>query len=631
MSRNRSNSARKRKVSAGVSPVFLWVQIGIVAVFLPCIFLLPYHVPLSAESPSQSWEFGFNNTVAQAAIALMLLALFAWQYLSGPKSLEGDPVAQSVIARDEPVRLRSLLMVMVSFQLLTFAVLIIWYTVLPMTHYGEFTYFTQRVEAAIMGRAPYADFAFDYGPAMLSIPVALYHCFGGAISEEQAYFATLVLHYLIGLALVAYVISQINGRARLLVMAFVAFQWINLTMGLQYTPLRFIIAMASLCAVRHIHRAFDGGKRIALLAAAGALFPLLSFSISPEMGLALTIALLVYFGWCFFGPDRRLSALVVSVLAGLGISMLIFSPAYFASILSFGKGAASFPIFPTAQILGFLAAAVWVFPKLGVLALRDKSGGAPFCAALAFLLGLLILPATGRCDPGHVWINSMGLFIVALAAASWLRPAAWYTLCGVYVLIFPISVQISIWDHYQQPIMGVLETRAQLANVVYDPDNYDHLAPGAPRPRIHYSKLLPMGGELEQLPKVKIGLPLGDDEALERYLKLNYRDIPTYHIAPYSDIFGPADEQQVFKEFQSMDYIFVASYYLNYLRPFDPQYRMRAQGEGDDRFLSGLLLFPVDLTPVHPMFIPDMDIMRRIAQEYGLVKQYSNGVLLKRK
>ena len=600
--------------------------------FLLGIFFLPYYVPLHTPSASQSWEFGFNNTVAQGLIALMLLSLFGCRYFLGRGDLAGDPVSVALDPEPEAWSPRPLLGTMVLLQALACIILLVWYNILPTTHYGEFTYFIQRVEAVLLGHAPYVDFAFDYGPAMLALPVSIYRLFHGAVSVEAAYAAALVIHFVIGFALLAYVVSQLNARWRALILALAGIQWVNLTMGLQYTPLRFTIAPASLFAIRHIHRLTRDlpSRRMLLLALAGFLFPLLSFSISPEMGLALTVSLCVYFFWFLFGPERALAILILPVLAGVGVAVLLFPRPYFDSMLSFGEGGANFPIFPTIHILAFLAAAIWVLPRLGIIAVRDKLANGPFCAGLAFLFGLLIVPATGRCDPGHIWINSLGLLTVALAAVSWLRPKWRYTLWGLYFVIFPLTCDISFWDHYQQPIDGALAIRHELLTIPYSPDNYAHLAPGAPLPPIHYSKLLPMNG-LDNLPKVKIGLPLGDNETIERYLKLNGRDIPEYHIPPYGDVFGAADLEDIYKDLRSMEYVFVPTLYLNYIHPPNPALQMRAQGEADCKFLSSLLLFPVDLEPVHPLFQPDADIIRRIAQEYVPYKQYQSGVLLKRK
>jgi hypothetical protein len=628
MSKPKAKPARRPTSASATpsSPVSLrrLLPVFVTGAFLAGIFILPYHFPLHSPSNSQSWEFGFNNTVAQGLIALLLLALFALQLFLDHRDLGEDPVARVFLSEEEPVSLRPLLYTMGILQGLAAIILLIWYAVLPISHYGEITYFIQRIEAMLLGGVPYVDFAFDYGPAMLALPVGIYRLFGGAISVEAAYTATLIIHFAIGMALIAYVVSQVNARRRVIIMTLIGFQWINLTMGLNYTPLRFTIALASLFAVRHIHRATRDfpSRRALLLALAGFFLPLLNFSISPEMGLALTISLVVYFLWFLLGPERRTALLALSVLAGFAVTATVFPRPYFDSLLSFGKGGANFPIFPTIHILLFLAAAIWVFPRLGIIAIRDKSAAAPFCAGLAFLCGLFFLP-------GHIWINSMALFLIALAAASWLRPKWWYVVLGIYVVIFPMTIEISFWDNYKDPIESALAIRRQLAGMLYESDNYAHLAPGAPRPPIHYSKLLPMAG-LENFPKAKIGLPLGDNEVMERFFKLTGRDVPEYHIPPYGDVFDASDLARKDQDMRAMEYVFIPSYYLNYLKPMNSAFPA-LQAQADNKFLSGLLLFPVDLPLVHPIFQPERDIMRQIAAEYTLVQQYQSGVLLKRK
>jgi hypothetical protein len=300
-------------------------------------------------------------------------------------------------------------------------------------------------------------------------------------------------------------------------------------------------------------------------------------------------------------------------------------------MLSFSKGGASFPIFPTMHIVTYLAAAIWVFPQLGVIAIRDKTSAGPFCAGLAILMGLLILPAMGRCDDGHVFFNSLALFIIAISAATWLAPNWSYTLIGAYALIFPALDMVCFWDHYKDPIDGALEARRQLIQIPYSPDNHLGLPPGAPAPVIHYSKLLPMSAWLNDLPKIKMSIPLGADEATERFLLLTGRLNPVYHIAPYFDIFAPGDLPREYADLRAEDYILIPKDYVGFLQPVNEQVRMRMQGEADCKFLSGLLLFPVDLPAVHPLFRPFVDIMHQIAKDYGVVKQYPNMLLLKRK
>jgi len=636
MSNPNVKSAGQNKASAGRSaPAFsprLLPPIVVTGLFLLGIFLLPYHIPGPGPADSQSWEFGFNNTVAQGLIALMLLSLFAWQFLLGRQRPESDPVMRIFDAEEERVPPGPLLYTMGSLQLFACAVLLIWFAILPNSHYGELTYFIQRVEACVLGRAPYVDFGFDYGPALLALPVGIYHLFHAAVSVENAYIASLLVHFVIGFGILAYLLSQLHARGRWVIMAMMGFQMINLTLGLQYTPVRFTIAVASLFVVRQIHRtAYSSpARRLWLLALTGFLLPLISFSISPEMGLALTISLCVYFLWFLLGPERRLALLVLAVFLGLAVTAVFFPRPYFNAMLSFGKGGGNFPIFPTIHILGFLAAALWIFPRLGVIALRDRSGTGPFCAGLAFLCGMFILPATGRCDPGHVWSNSVALFVIALAAVSWLPKKWWYTLWAIYFLIFPVTNEFAAWDNYAGPIQGALAMRAQLAGVSYDADNFAHLAPGSPRPPIHYSKLLPMEG-LDGLPPVKMGLPLGDNEVLERYLVLHGRFIPSYYMAPYDDIFGDADMKREEGYLHKMEYIYVPTYYLGYLQPMNLNAVAIAQAKADSKWLSGLLLFPVDLPSAHPIYLPDAELMRHIASEYSLVQQYQSGVLLRRR
>jgi len=634
MSKSKAKLTRQKARAAEVpaSPLARLVPVVVAGIFLLGIFLLPYHIPLKTPSDSQSWEFGFNNTVAQGLIALMLLALFAWMLITG-RGKEGNPIAQVFPEEPEPFQVRPLIYTMGILQMFNIMILLIWYSILPLTHYGEMTYFIQRTEAAIIGQVPYVNFAFDYGPAMLAMPVGIYHLFGGALSVEAAYTATLIIHYIIGFALLAYIISQINTRGRVVLMAINGFHFVNLTMGLNYTPLRFTVALASLFALRHLQRVTRERpqvQRMLLLGAAGFFLPLINFSISPEMGIALTVALVVYFFWFVFGPDRLLAPLALTPLAGAAVTAVVFPRPYFDSILSFGGGGANFPIFPTLHIVAFLAAAIWIFPRLGIFAVRDRSAVAPFCAGLAFMCGMFILPATGRCDPGHIWLNSLGLFLVALSAASWLKPRWWYAIWGVYFVIFPLMDEISFWDNYAGQIQGVIAARSQLAGVHYDADNYAHLAPGDPKPPIHYSKLLPMDG-LETLPQAKIGLPMGDNEPMERFFKLTGRYVPEYHIPPYSDVFAAADMDRKFQDMRNMDYIFLPSSAYYYLRPVDMAAQAQAQAAADNKFLSSLLLFPVDLPLVHPLLQPDRDIALRIVRDYkGLVKEYNGGVLLKR-
>jgi len=581
---------------------------------------------------SQSWEFGFNNTTAQVSIALMLLAIFAWRQLTDHSDIHNSSVVRAVIGEHEPGSLRTLWLVMASLQIVNLMILLIWYRVLPYTHYGEFTYFMQRLEVMVGGAVPHRDFDFDYGTGLLAAPMFVYNLFRGRLSLEDSYFSVLLVHWAVGYCLLAYLVSRLNvPRYRPLVFLLLAVPFLNLTLGLQYTPLRHTIALASIFGIRHAYldTVDSPRRRWILMGLGGLLLPFVCFLISPEMGLALTVALLAFFGWFIFGPERRLALLVAPVLASIGIAFLVFPRAYFNSMLSFGKGGASFPIFPTMHVLAFLAVAIWVFPQLGLIAVRDKTAAGPFCAGLAILMGLFILPAMGRCDAGHIFINSIGLLMIALAASTWLAPRWNYSIFGGYTLVFAVMIMAAFWDNYKEPITDALNARSQISQIPgFSQDNYPDTS--GSMPAIHFSKLLPQPTFLNDLPDTGIGVPMGVDEATEQFLYLTGRMGSQYHIAPYFDLFDPSTLPREYADIRKFEYILIPQQYVGYLQ-INEQQRFRMQGDADCKFMSGLLLFPIDMPPVHPTFVPNIFIMRDIANEYGIVKQYPGMLLLRRK
>jgi len=597
----------------------------ITGLFLLAIFVVPYRCPGLTPSNSGSWEFGFSNNAARALIALLLLSLCACRLFLGGSS---SP-ARALLEPPAPRSQRPLLATLVIFTVLACGMLTAWYRYLPYAHYGEMSYFIQRLDLMLIGRIPYRDFGFNYGPAMIWAPLDVYRLTHARLSIEDAYLVTLLLHYILGFGLIAYAAAQVPSRRPALVFVLIAFPFFNLTMGLNYAPLRFIIAPASLLAVRHIARSLPRAplRRGAALAIAAFLLPIVNCAISPEMGLAAIGGLLVYFLWALFGPARREALPALAVLAGAAAVALVFPPDYFSSIFSFSKGTADFPLLPSAPILAMLAAAIWLLPALGVIALREKSPTGAFAAGLAVLLGLLIIPATGRCDGGHVFCNNIALFLLALSAASCLSIAWRGILTAGYIVIFPVMADIAFWNNYRPSFIRAAISRRELAAMSYVADN----AAASPAPLIHSSKLLPADSWLQTLPHVPIGLPLGADEITERFLILTGRALPEYYIAPDSNLFEPGQLRRKFADLDRMQTIYVPEFYLQYLKPVAPEVRAASQARDDNAFLSSLLLLPVNLPPVNPVFYPDTEVMTRISHEFIPIKQYPAGLLLKRR
>ncbi len=151
----------------------------------------------------------------------------------------------------------------------------------------------------------------------------------------------------------------------------------------------------------------------------------------------------------------------------------------------------------------------------------------------------------------------MGLMILVLAAMSWLPQKWWYSGWALYIILFPVTLKIADWNGYKGQIEGELAARRQLATIhkaqatrgqpasaAYNSDNTPIRAGRFP-PAHPLQQLAPMTG-LDSLPHEKIGLPLGDNETMERYLKLQGRYVPEYITssltATCSSAFGPGTQ-----------------------------------------------------------------------------------------
>jgi len=321
------------------------------ALFLLAIFVLPYRVPLLNPIASTSWEFGFSNFAARVLVALLLLSLLACQLFLDRRGSESSALDRALLDPAQPGSRWALLIAMGVSQALVCALLIGWYRFLPFARTGEMAYFIQRLAVMVLGRLPYRDFGFAYGPSMLWVPIFIYRVTHARLSIDDAYLITLLFHYVLGFSLIAYAVSHLNqesARARVVIYALMAIPFFNLTMGLNYAPLRFAIAPASILAIRHLYRVYRAQTSPALggcaLALAAFVLPVVNCAISPEMGLAVIASLCVYFLWFLLGPERRSALLVLPVAAGTWAVAAWFPSGYFDSILFFSKGGLDFPL-----------------------------------------------------------------------------------------------------------------------------------------------------------------------------------------------------------------------------------------------------------------------------------------------
>jgi len=276
--------------------------------------VLPWFGPNPKPADSVSCRYGFNNFLAWVWVALMLgLAALYRIFRRGPGGRGYLEIAISNILPDGSKRVpnKPLLISFFAVLLVTLFVVIGWFAYLPYAYFGETKLFISRIEAMVMGLAPYRDFNFTYGPALLYLPYFVYRLFEGWFSIEQVYGFALAVNWCAGLYLAYYIVSRLSGAfARCTVFLILVIPCLNISLGLNYTLLRFTLPMASLIGLHRFvlrapgrgerqegeagtERAEGRGQRTEIRAssrpllqgvwigAAGFLVPLINFAVSP--------------------------------------------------------------------------------------------------------------------------------------------------------------------------------------------------------------------------------------------------------------------------------------------------------------------------------------------------------------
>ncbi|PWU17476.1 MAG: hypothetical protein C5B50_11295 [Verrucomicrobia bacterium] len=650
----------------GISWRKLSLWIAFAAAVAVGVFVLPWYGPRPRPADSLSCRYGFNNFIAWVWVALMLGVATLYRLFRGRvAATSAMEIALSGIVPSAGKRVldRPLLVSFLAVLAITLAVVIGWFAYLPYAYFGETKLFISRIEAMVMGLAPYRDFNFTYGPALLYLPYSVYRTFEGRFSIEQVYGFALAVNWSAGLYLAYYIVSRLSGSfARTIVFLLLVVPCLNISLGLNYTLLRFTLPMASLIALhRYIQSKVQGPKSkvirtgssgedlavqeeeqksedrgqksavsgqrsevsgqwsVVAAALAALLVPLINFSVSPEMGMAAWLGCVAYFVHLWFTPLRRLSVCIIAVLAALPAVRFALSRAYFDSIFSFSGGGLNLPLFPTLHIIFFLLAVFCVLPALASLALKSRDVTGSMAIALCVVTGLLIVPALGRCDAGHLLLNGFGIFLLFFAALYQARPLAFRSLAIVFGIAWGVLGFATTYFQYEPIVKMATKAHGDSAGFPQTAGN------GV----LHYSKMQFVPADYRRLLAYeKIGLPVGTGEELERYLKLHDKFAPDHRLAPCPDIFVQAQVDQKLADMRSMKYIVVPSLYWQLQKEESPEVEAKACSE----FLSRLLLFPVKLRPHAPVFVPNAQIADYITAHYRLIAKVTDlYVLMERK
>jgi hypothetical protein len=615
--------------------VFLWILAGFF------LFILPWYVGGLHPVKGESFAFGFNNKAGVVGLGMclaLLAVLKTWVFNPAGKNsslrwLSADSKLFPPFhkARGEYLVLGACSLAMVLLHL-------VWNHILLMPYWGgENSYFLGRMDLVALGYKPYVDFQFNYGPALLYVPLWMSRFSLGQLGFEDAYALAVAFSFVLGFGCVFIFLRaiEIPSCLRPLILLLCLLMWMCMTMGLNYSPLRFTILPAALVLFhRSVLCAWRGLPPLIVAPLSSLLCTGCCFLISPEMGIAATVGLLACASICLF--SQRVS-MGLGTLAGLLLGGGIFSlsfPGYLYGVLSFSSGANNFPIYPDLVNLLLLGAALLIIPGLLSSAWRGKADGRALLGAALAAAGLLLLPASlGRCDPGHVAINGFIIFVLMFAAMASFGRVFLNVWMAIFAVVFVLMGQLSYWDGYRGLYAQVFQIRdayaANPALIQQWQEAWGFQRSWSASTHLDWRKTVPFPSGLEDLVKdKKVGIPFGADIGIERLLKLQNKFGIIYHESPIPEWYAPKDIERAARECAAFDLLLVPD---SISKQASGSIDMESYRRGISDFLSGLMLYPVHSVLKNSPYIPEVELAQTLLPKCDEVGRFPGYVVLKPK
>lgn len=629
-----SNSLRKK------GGMLLWIAALMTAA--TGVFWLPWHCGSSVPVPGESYAFGFNNKVG-------ILALGAAIFLGIAASCVGGCRTQGYLWLSESPRFfpswsqaKAEYRILIAACLLWSAWIFFWGAYLVDPAWCEARGFIYGMDLLAMGKVPYRDFFYNYGPATLYLPYWLSSVSGGRLSFEQAYPVVLSLFTVEGFILLFMIFRrlEITNARRTVLLALLLISWGCFSMGLQYAPLRFVIVPSSLIlldavVVGHQERGILWG--FCKAGTSSAIAVLACFALSPEMGIAGGVAVAAY-GFilllrCSFGLGAACS------LGAFGAAALVLRlfPDYLLSVFAFASGGSNFPIYPDLHNLTLVGISLFIIPALIAPALFSPSEKrAPLAAALGVAGGMLLPAAFGRSDPGHVFYNGLTPIIMMFPATAALGSVCLRRWALWYVVLFVIALQFSYWSHYYGNYMNAIGMhRLYLQNpelVNAWKEKWDSLKASCPNGQnLHWSKVQPFPEELLKFSEKGPVLLTSGNEGnywLARFLLLQEKLPRDYFLAYSQGAATPAQIEQKVRESSAYEFLITPEFVF---APLAGPMNLDAYSQGVRAFLTKLLLFPVNSRAIRQPYFPDADYSTRMLDRFAPVAKFNGYIIFQKK
>lgn len=601
----------------------LFASLWLLGAFL--IFVRPWQVPVHGPIVADSYVVGFSNHSALLGLGATLLALFFCHCrFQSPRDQVWDRRFDRLLRPSRRANSRFAnreIGFLLAFSLVHCLALWWWFQTVPNTNYGEVGYTVSRLELILLGKIPYRDFEWNYGPFFLYLPLLFIKLSGGKLSSDGAYFWGLLTCTLLGFSGVYYLLKQLRlwNWQRILIFLLLCSTF-NLSLGAHGTHLRFVLPFLSLFSVHNQALKISGSKQGRWKLLAQMIVGIwLCFVVSPETGLVFCAGLILF---CAMqvrsGQTWYLGALFLALTFGLGVLVLAWGN-YLRSIATFGGGASNFPIVPSAQILFFLGSLGFLVPRLWRYGWLSKCPNAALAAGLGVMMTAFAAAALGRCDVGHVFYNGMGLFIFGLALWTRFRPR-FHCYTAAFGLFFTLTYPLISLFAYGPAVTGALQKRALGVRKISR--RLDTSIPARdPSLRELQSSLLPV-----LLPLQHVGTPLGAGEDVEMLLKSSGLYICEYFPLPSLEVRTPAQLRRKLGDVQRMPYLIIKTKDLH-PKPFD----LAVFSSEQQRFVSQVVLYGVSYRVKNRPFEPEREIARFIQLRFTPIANFQSYVIMKNK
>ena len=392
---------------------------------LAAIAFLPTLAP-SAPTASDSYLFGYNNRVGISLLLLLVAIGVVWT--KGIKfGFRSEGASRLVPNRT------------LAFSLITVLTgcVIMYLFAGRYGGFGESYYLIDRARLLAEGKAPYRDFQFSYGAALLYGPVVIDFLFRTGIAN--AYYIFWMSNFLLGTFLLFKSVNMVDyptpRKRQIFLLLYFAGLFAIIRMGTNYTFLRFVPALFFVLVIQRMFKnpadRWNAGPVLASV-----LFAAILILISPETALAFAFACV----WiCLFLRGETAlgrGANVATLLAGFSIVFWTAKEFHVLdTVLADAGGADDFPIMMAPHILVFFFAVFvcgcYVYWRIRDRRLRDNTIG-----LIGYSLPTLAA-ALGRCDPSHVYWNGLAVFLASMFYVS-NRAKAW----ALYACAFLLFVML---------------------------------------------------------------------------------------------------------------------------------------------------------------------------------------------